>query len=119
VIGVLAKKGQSPMGQDYDDTAIVPYTTFQQKIQGGLGKFIGGLIFVSASDATETKRAQAEIQAILRDRHTSHSGNPNDDDFDVRNLTEIASAQQQGTRALTGLLAGSPSSRSSSAGSGS
>jgi putative ABC transport system permease protein len=40
VVGVAAKKGQSPMGQDYDDTAFVPQTTFAQKIQGGLGKYV-------------------------------------------------------------------------------
>ena len=35
-VGVLARKGQSPSGQDYDDTAFIPVTTFAQKIQGGL-----------------------------------------------------------------------------------
>ena len=36
VVGLLEKKGQSPMGQDYDDATFVPATTFQTKIQGGL-----------------------------------------------------------------------------------
>ena len=48
VVGVLAKKGQSATGQDYDDAAFIPYTTFAHRIQGGLGKFLNGQIFVQA-----------------------------------------------------------------------
>jgi putative ABC transport system permease protein len=103
VIGLLERKGQSPMGQNYDDTAIVPYTTFQTKLQGSLGKFIPGIIVVSAKSNGETGRAEKQIESILRDRH--HLASATEDDFDVRNLTEIANAQQAGTKALTGLLA--------------
>ena len=103
VIGVLAKKGQSPMGQDYDDTAVMPYTTYSQKIQGGLQKFLGGQILVGAVTSADTDRAEKQVASILRDRH--HINNPADDDFQIRNLTEIASAQAQGTQTLTALLA--------------
>ncbi len=103
VIGVLAKKGQSPMGQDYDDAAFVPVTTFQAKIQGGLSKFLPGAIFVGAVSADATGRAQQQIAGLLRDRHRLAPGI--DDDFSVRNLSEIASAQAQGTQVLTTLLA--------------
>ena len=104
VIGVLARKGQSPMGQDYDDTAIVPYTTFQTKLSSaGLGSLVPGAVFVSATGPTETARAQAEITNLLRDRHKLAPGI--DDDFSIRNLSEIAAAQQQGTSILTTLLA--------------
>ncbi len=117
VVGVLERKGQSPWAQDYDDTAMVPVTAFQTKIQGGLQKFIGGAIIVSATSSTDTTRAQNQIKGILRDRH--HIANATDDDFSIRNLTEIANAQQQGTKALTGCSPRSPSSRSSSAASAS
>jgi putative ABC transport system permease protein len=103
VIGVLQSKGQSPMGSDYDDTAMMPVSTFQSKIQGGLGKYIPGIIAVSAVSAADTGRAQKEINALLRDHH--HLSEGVEDDFNVRNLTEMAAAQQQGTKALTGLLA--------------
>jgi len=103
VIGVLQTKGQSPMGSDYDDTAMMPVSTFQSKIQGGLGKYIPGIIAVSAVSAADTGRAQQEINALLRDLH--HLNADTEDDFNVRNLTEMAAAQQQGTKALTGLLA--------------
>jgi len=103
VIGVLQTKGQSPMGSDYDDTAMMPVSTFRSKIQGGLGKYIPGIIAVSAVSAADTGRAQQEINALLRDHH--HLSADAEDDFNVRNLTEMAAAQQQGTKALTGLLA--------------
>ena len=103
VVGVLERKGQSPMGSDYDDVALMPITTFQTKIQGGLQKFIPGAILVSAVSASDTGRAQREMTNILRDRHHVSSGS--EDDFSIRNLTEIANAQQQGTKALTALLA--------------
>jgi putative ABC transport system permease protein len=103
VVGVLERKGQSPMGSDYDDTALLPIKTFQTKIQGGLQKYIAGAILVSAVSANDTKRAEHQITAILRDRH--HVASADEDDFFVRNLTELANAQQQGTKALTSLLA--------------
>ena len=103
VTGVLERKGQSPVGQDYDDTVVVPVTTFQQKIQGGLKNYIQGVIMVSATDAATTDRAQRQIQDLLRDRH--RLAVDADDDFSIRNLSELASAQQEGTRTMTTLLA--------------
>ncbi|HEX7972257.1 MAG TPA: ABC transporter permease, partial [Thiobacillus sp.] len=103
VVGVLEKKGQSPMGQDYDDTLLVPVSTFQQKIQGGLANYIPGAVLVGAVRQDATARAESQIRSLLRDRHRLLAGQ--DDDFSIRNLSEIASAQQEGTRTLTTLLA--------------
>ncbi len=103
VVGVLAKKGQSPLGQDYDDALFVPVSTFQQKVQGGLKNYIAGPIMVSATSPDDTARAQNQIRGLLRDRHHLQPGA--DDDFSIRNLAELASAQQEGTRTLTTLLA--------------
>ena len=103
VVGVMARKGQSPQGQDYDDAVFVPQSTFMAKIQGGLSKYISGTIFIGASDNESTVKAQRQVIDILRDRH--HIGQGSDDDFSIRNLTEMASAQQEGTKTLTTLLA--------------
>jgi putative ABC transport system permease protein len=103
VVGVLARKGQSALGQDYDDALFIPVTTYQQKIQGGLKNYLQGTIMVSATSADATERAQRQIRALLRDRHRLAEGA--DDDFSIRNLSELASAQQEGTRTLTTLLA--------------
>ncbi len=104
VVAVAAKKGQSPVGQDYDDAAFVPYTTFEAKIQGGLGKFLKGIVFVGATSAAGTVRAQAEITTLLRDRHHLLAGA--EDDFSIRNLSEIANTQEQATKAFSLLLLG-------------
>jgi putative ABC transport system permease protein len=103
VVGVLARKGQSATGQDFDDAAYLPYTTFQAKIQGGLQKFIPGSIMVSAASSDDLPRAEKQIGNLLRDRHHINIGG--DDDFSIRNLTEMASAQQEGVNTLTTLLA--------------
>ncbi|MCC6644057.1 MAG: ABC transporter permease [Polyangiaceae bacterium] len=101
VIGVAGKKGQSPTGQDYDDVAFVPVTTFQSKIQGGLQKYMTGVIYVAA--AGDVARAEKDVTALLRERHRLGDGQP--DDFSVRNLAEVAGAQAEGTKTLTMLLA--------------
>jgi putative ABC transport system permease protein len=103
VVGVADKKGQSPNGQDYDDTAFIPYTTFAQKVQGGLSKYLAGQMVVAATSADTTSAAEKDITALLRDRH--HIAPGEDDDFSIRNLAEMASAQQQGTDTMTTLLA--------------
>jgi putative ABC transport system permease protein len=103
IAGVLEKKGQSQFGQDMDDVVFVPVSTFQQKIQGGLKNLLAGSIVVSATSQGATQRAESQIRSLLRDRHRLQSGV--DDDFSIRNLSELAAAQQEGTRTLTTLLA--------------
>jgi putative ABC transport system permease protein len=58
---------------------------------------------VAADSAQATTRAQSDISALLRERH--HLARSDDDDFQLRNLSEIASAQQEGTDTMTTLLA--------------
>ena len=103
VIGVLEKKGQSATGQDYDDMVFIPYTVFARKIQGGLGKYLSGSIYVSATSGDAVARAQQDITALLRERHRLPG---TDDDFSIRNLSELAGAQAEGTETMTSLLAG-------------
>jgi putative ABC transport system permease protein len=103
VVGVAAKKGQASTGQDYDDAAFIPYTTFGQRLQGGLAKFVQGTVLVQARSAAETSRAEFDVRAFLRDRHRLPPDR--DDDFSLRNLSDIAGAQQQGTDTMTLLLA--------------
>jgi putative ABC transport system permease protein len=102
VVGVLARKGQSPFGQDFDDVVLVPVSTFQQKISGGLKNYIAGQIVVSSRGEDGNARAQQQVRGLLRDRHRLSLDA--DDDFQIRNPSEIASAQQEGTRTLTTLL---------------
>ncbi|MER2560011.1 MAG: ABC transporter permease [Myxococcaceae bacterium] len=103
VAGVLAKKGQSPMGQDYDDTVFIPSSTFKARLSPGLGNFLSGVIFVQVRTGEDTARAQRQVTSLLRDRHRLGQGA--EDDFSIRNLAEVASAQQQGADTLSALLA--------------
>jgi putative ABC transport system permease protein len=99
IIGVAARKGQSPVGQDYDDTAWVPVKTFQSKLSGSQGNFIPGVIYVSATSADSVARAERQVSALLAERH--HGA----EDFTIRNLSEIAAAQEESTSTFTSLLA--------------
>jgi putative ABC transport system permease protein len=103
VIGVMESKGQSAMGRDNDDTVFVPQSTFQNKIRGGLPKYINGAILVSAHSSEDAVRAERQIADLLRERH--HILGDQDDDFSLRSLSEMANAQQEGTKTLTTLLA--------------
>ncbi len=101
IVGVAARKGQSTTGQDFDDVAFIPVTTFQRKIQGGLQRYLAGQIYVGA--VADVAKTEKDVRGLLRDRH--HLAPSDDDDFSVRNLTEIAGAQAQGKETLTMLLA--------------
>jgi putative ABC transport system permease protein len=105
IVGQTASKGQSPMGQDYDDVVFIPYTTFSEKIQGGLGKYINGMVMLSAVAPEQTQRAEQQVSELLRDRHHIDDQSGNSDDFFVRNLSEIASAREESSRVLSMLLA--------------
>jgi putative ABC transport system permease protein len=102
VVGLLARKGQSPMGQDYDDAVFIPRSTFQTRIQGGPQKFIPGVVFISARSG-QVSRAEEQVRSLLRERHRLASGA--DDDFSIRNMAEMASEQQDSAQTLAVLLA--------------
>lgn len=103
VIGVLSPKGQSSWGQDQDDVVIVPYSTYGRRIQGGFNRFVEGSLHISTGNSDDLAVAMPQISELLRERHRIRPGAP--DDFRIRNMTEIASAQEEGTRTFTTLLA--------------
>ena len=85
VVGVLESKGQSGMGQDQDDTIIIPLKTYMQRLDKGMGKFISkGQIFVSVANETDIATAEGQLSGLLRGRH--NLGASDDDDFRIRNL---------------------------------
>lgn len=102
VIGVLSSKGQSPTGQDQDDTVFVPVTTAQKQLFGTTFPGMVRLIMVKAKSADDLRSAEREITELLRQRH--HIGAKQDDDFTVRNLTQMMQAAEQSARVMTLLL---------------
>jgi putative ABC transport system permease protein len=105
VVGLLQRKGQNSLGQDQDDTVIVPLSTYRNRIQGGTpGKLKRiGAVSVKVREGQSMKTAEENIRELLRQRHRLQAGA--DDDFSVRNLTEMLQAQEASSRVMTLLLA--------------
>jgi putative ABC transport system permease protein len=102
VIGVLDRKGQSPQGQDQDDTIYIPVTTAQKKIFGTTFPGMVRTIMVKAKGSEDLPAAERQINELLRQRH--HIGPKQDADFTVRNLTQIMQVAEQSTKVMTLLL---------------
>jgi putative ABC transport system permease protein len=100
IVGVLAPKGQNAGGQDQDDIVVIPYTTAQSRLSGNSRIW---QILVSATSPDDIAAAQVEVRSIMRESHRIAEGD--EDDFTVRNQTEIASAAQGTTKIMTWLLA--------------
>ena len=100
IVGVLAPKGQNAGGMDQDDVVLVPYTTAQTRLSGNVRI---GQILASTFSGEDIPAAQEEIKGIMREAHKLGDGA--DDDFTVRNQTEIAQAATSTTRVMSGLLA--------------
>src|SRR2546425_2733261 len=100
VLGVMAVKGQSAIGQDQDDVVLMPYTVVQKQLKG-----ITWLddILCSAVSAEVIPLAEREITALLRERHHVRRGQ--EDDFNLRHPTEIAQTRVAAQRTMTLLLA--------------
>jgi putative ABC transport system permease protein len=101
IIGLLTAKGQSAaFGNDEDDTVIMPYTTVQKKINGI--SWINN-ITLSAESEGVMDAAQAQIEALLRQRH--HLRSTADDDFVIRSPQDLAQTREQTVRVMELLLA--------------
>jgi putative ABC transport system permease protein len=105
IVGVLDKKGQNSLGQDQDDVLMVPLSTARNRLlgssQGKLRRV--GSISIKVKDGASMTQAEEGIKDLLRQRHKLAQGA--DDDFTVRNLTEILATQQENQKAFTYLLA--------------
>ncbi|WP_448192749.1 ABC transporter permease [Azospirillum sp. sgz301742] len=105
VVGVLDRKGQSMQGQDQDDIVVMPLSTARNRVLGAseVNRRAVGAILVKMRDGADMHAAEAQIHALLRQRH--HLQPMQDNDFWVRNLSEVAQAQEASSRVLTLLLA--------------
>ena len=102
VVGVLSAKGQTPWGQDQDDTAFVPFATAQRSLfRRGIANSVQR-ITVAAVNGDSVSEAEREINAILRQRRRLGEGEASD--FDVRNMAEMLDAAAQSTNVMSLLL---------------
>jgi putative ABC transport system permease protein len=99
VVGVLASKGQTSQGTDQDDTIMIPYTTMQKRLMRIT--FVQSIV-ASAVSAERLPEAQGQITALLRQRH--RIGPDREDDFYIRNLSDIAEAASSSARVMAVLL---------------
>jgi putative ABC transport system permease protein len=99
VIGTLGSKGYTGFGQDQDNLVLMPITTFQRRIAGN--RYID-TIYVSVNDGASTMQAVADVSAIMREARGIQP--TRDDNFEVRDMTQIADAMTSATTAMTGML---------------
>jgi putative ABC transport system permease protein len=101
VIGTLTAKGQSGVGQDQDDTIVIPYSSMLERLTG---QTTLASMDVSADSSDNVDAVQSEVTTLLEARHRIVAPAP--DDFMVRNLQDIANAAQSTAAILQLLLAG-------------
>lgn len=102
VIGLLESKGQSSMGQDQDDFVIIPITTGQKKVFGTSFPGTIKMINIKAKNADSVYKAEEEITELLKVRHKI--GRRQEDDFQVRNLTQMMETMQSAVKTMSLLL---------------
>ena len=102
VTGVLSPKGQSTWGQDQDDIIFVPLTTAQKRLFGMQFPGMVRTIAVQAREPDVMKEVEEQITDLLRQRHRIQSNQEND--FSVRNLTEVMSSAEQSAKVMSLLL---------------
>jgi putative ABC transport system permease protein len=102
VTGVLTPKGQTTWGQDQDDIVFVPLTTAQRQLFGQAFPGMVRNIAVQAWGPDEVKQVQTQINELLRQRH--HIQPNQDDDFSLRDLTEMMSSREESANVMSLLL---------------
>jgi len=128
VIALLTSKGQTGFGQDQDDVVMIPFNTAERKVLGvaapqaaqnlvsanypvapnafGISPRMTGYvnsIYVQAGGADLVSTAITQVRATLARSHHIRAGQL--DDFSVRNLSQIAAAQQSSSQVMAALLA--------------
>ena len=99
VVGVLASKGQSSMGQDQDDLVIVPLATAQDRLMGI--SYLNN-ISIQAKNSEVIDKVQEDVTSLLRTRHRLAATVEND--FTVRNMTALMATMTETTGTITVLL---------------
>jgi putative ABC transport system permease protein len=105
VIGVMARKGQNPMGQDQDDAVFIPYWTARRSVMGASRANARqvGTISVKVHEGEDMREAEENIRALMRQRHRVAANEP--DSVSVRNLSDIQATRDAAARTLSLLLA--------------
>jgi len=105
VVGVLGRKGQNSWGQDQDDVILIPISTAKKKVLGvsQANPRAVGSISIKVRPDEDMAEAENQIRALLRQRHRLQPFQ--DDDFWLRNLSEVLQTQEESSKVMTYLLA--------------
>ena len=105
VVGVLSRKGQNSWGQDQDDVIMIPISTAKKKVLGAsqANPRAVGSISIKIRPDEDMAEAENQIRALLRQRHRLQPFQ--DDDFWLRNLSEVLQTQEESSKVMTYLLA--------------
>jgi len=105
VIGVLGRKGQSPMGSDQDDVVMMPFWTARRSVMGASRAWFRAVnvISVKVHEGEDLKATEEAIRALFRQRHRVAANEA--DSVQIRNLAEIAATRDASARTLSTLLA--------------
>jgi putative ABC transport system permease protein len=101
VIGLLKPKGAGAFGQDQDDQIVMPITTAMDRI---LNQRYINSISVRCTSQEMMPLAQQQISMLLRNRHKVPPPYPDNDDFNIRNQSELMERQRSVTDTMTSLL---------------
>lgn len=99
VIGLLGSKGQAAMGNDQDDTVLIPLHTLQRRVTGSLNI---NTLLVSVQDGVDTASVQSGLRQLLRERRKL--GPADDDNFNVLDTRQLADTLSGTTQLMTSLL---------------
>ena len=99
VVGLLASKGQAAMGQDQDDTVLVPLRTLQRRVTGNVNI---GTLLVSVEDSADSAAVQSSLRRLLRERRKL--GENDDDNFNILDTRQLAETLSGTTQLMTSLL---------------
>jgi putative ABC transport system permease protein len=101
VVGTLVSKGAAAMGPDQDDVIVMPLRAVQRRIAGNTNV---SAIYLKVNATAPMATVKEQISALMRERRRIAKGA--EDNFNVRDMQEIAEAMSSVTAALTGLLGG-------------
>ena len=101
VVGILSEKGAQEPGTNVDEHVLIPLQTARYRV---MGTDRLRSITVKVVDMASMNLAMIEIERVLRRQHKLRPGH--DDDFRIRDQTDILATLEQTTETFKYLLAG-------------
>jgi putative ABC transport system permease protein len=96
VIGVLEKRGQSPVGTDFDNLIIIPFTTASRRLMNQ--PLYIAMARAIVTNPSRVKTTAGQIREVLRANH--HLAGTEEDDFRITSSMEITKMIKSTSRTL-------------------